>query len=64
MKIYRFGLRHDKGETTVEVRASNLDEAKKLAMEIEQCPGLAITWISVVPTQKQINKTKNLLRGI
>lgn len=64
MKTYTIGLHHDNGDASITVRANSIEEAKQLVMSIEKCPERALTWISVKPTAKQVQKTKNLLRGI
>lgn len=64
MKTYEFGLKHDDGMVNIRVHAEDLAEARKIALDIEKAPENAIRWWRVVPTQKQIQKTKNLMRGI
>jgi hypothetical protein len=64
MKTYTFGLKHDSGEASITVRADDVNEAKKMVMDLEKCPERAITWWRIVPTTRQIQKTKNLLRGL
>lgn len=64
MKTYTIGLHHDNGDTSISVRANSIEDAKKLVMDIEKCPERSLTWISVKPTTKHLQKTKNLMRGI
>ena len=64
MKTYIIGLHHDDGDTSISVRANSIEEAKKLVMDIEKCPERSITWFSVKPSNKQVERTKSLLRGI
>lgn len=64
MKTYEFTLKHDGGTATVQVTASTLGAAKYIVLNSEKCPETAITSWRVVPTARQIRKTKNLLRGI
>lgn len=64
MKTYRIGLKHDNGTAEIGVQANSIQEAKKLIMELEKFPESAMTYWAVVPTKKQIARTKSLLRGI
>ena len=64
MKAYRIQVKHDSGEIILRVRAQNIQAAKKMIMATEGCPERAIGWIAVIPTQKQIQKTKNLLHSL
>lgn len=64
MKIYEFNLKHDNGTVTLRYQDNTLKEAQKRLMEDEKCPLSAITSWHIVPTQKQIRKTQNLMRGL
>jgi hypothetical protein len=64
MKTYRIQVKHDSGEMVLRVYARNIQAAKEMIMAAEGCPECAIGWIAIVPTPKQIQKTKNLLRSL
>ena len=63
MKTYEFIIKHDNGKVTLRTSADNLEAAKLIIMKAEGCPERSITSWRIVPTAKQIKKTKNLLRG-
>jgi len=62
MKTFEIRLKHDHGEVSVYTRARTIDAAKQIVLEAENAPAAAILWWRVVPTRRQIQKTKNLLR--
>lgn len=64
MKTYELALKHDQGTVTLRTRAANIQAAKEIICKAENCPESAIQWWRVVPTAKQIKKTKSLMRGI
>ncbi len=64
MKTYRIQVKHDSGEQGFLIRAESIQQAKEAVMAAEGCPERAIIWWSVVPTKKQIARTKSLMRGI
>lgn len=64
MKTYEFQFKHDGGSTVIRTTGTDVNSAKRKVLEAEKAPESAIGWWRVVPTQKQINKTKNLLRNI
>lgn len=64
MKTYEFTLKHDNGTVKIRTSADNLEAAKLIIIKSEGCPERAITAWRIIPTAKQIRKTKNLLRGI
>lgn len=61
MKTYEFGLTHDHGNVTLRASADTLEAAKQIILTAEKAPASAITWWRVVPTAKQIKKTKSLM---
>ena len=63
MKTYEFTLKHDKGIVTLRTRARNLQTAQDIICKAENCPKSAIQWWRVVPTQKQIQRTKSLMNN-
>ncbi len=64
MKTYEFGIHHDNGDIVLRVRANSLLEAKTQVVQSEKCPDRSITFWRIVPTIRQIKRTKSLLRGI
>jgi hypothetical protein len=62
MKAYNVTLRHDAGEVTLMIRADNYQAAQQRACTIEGAPLSAVKSWAVVPTTRQIRRTKNLLR--
>jgi hypothetical protein len=64
MKTYEITLRHDAGTITLGFRADSYADAKKAILEAEGAPESAIVTWRVVPTARQIRKTKSLMRGI
>ena len=64
MKTYELTVKHDNGEVTIRVRARNVEMAHQMVENAEGCPRSAIYTWRIVPTKKQIQRTKNLLRGI
>jgi hypothetical protein len=64
MKTFEFILKHDAGTVTICTRADSLEVAKKIVLDAERAPERAIKSWRVVPTAKQVAKTKSLMRGI
>lgn len=64
MKTYELTLKHDAGQVTLRVRAESLQQAQNLVCDIERAPKSAIQSWRVIPTKKQTQKTKNLMRSI
>ena len=64
MKTYRIYVRHDNGEQGFHIRAGSIQQAKEMLMTMEKCPESAIIHWYVVPTLKQIKRTKSLMRGL
>ena len=64
MKTFEFTLKHDSGEVTIRTRAQNLAAAQQIVLTAENAPMSAIRSWRVVPTKKQTERTKSLLRGI
>ncbi len=64
MKTYEFTLKHDAGHVTLRIRANNLPAAQKVVLDAEKAPASAIQYWRVVPTAKQVSRTKSLLRGL
>jgi hypothetical protein len=63
MKTYELTLRRD-DTTTKRISAESISDAKRIACDEEGLPLSAVVCWSVIPTAKQITKTKSLLRGI
>jgi len=63
-KTYEFTLKHDSGFINIRTASHSLESAKKLVLDSELAPESAIKSWRVVPTAKQIKRTKSLLRGI
>jgi hypothetical protein len=64
MKNFIFTLKHDNGAVNIGIRAENLKAAQQQLMNSEKCPLSAIQTWWIIPTAKEIQKTKNLLRGL
>lgn len=64
MKTYEFHLNHDGGKASIRIQDNDVNSAKRRVLEQENAPESAIQSWRVVPTERQIRKTKNLLRGI
>lgn len=64
MKTYEITLKHDNGNAVFRLRADSISEAQTALLEMEKAPPSAVVCWRVVPTKKQIAKTKNLMRGI
>lgn len=64
MKHYLVNLQHDGGNITAETFASSIERAKALVCNAEKAPLSAVKWWQVVPTPKQIRRTKSLLRNL
>jgi len=64
MKTYEFTLKHDAGEVTIRTRAASVEAAKREILDAERAPEGAIKYWCVVPTARQIQKTKNLMRNL
>jgi hypothetical protein len=64
LKTYEFRLRHDKGEILLRTKSENLAAAKEIILTAENAPERAILSWRVVPTPKQIQRTKNLMRNL
>lgn len=64
MKTFEFVLNHDGGKVTLRTGANSLPEAEAIILKAENAPKSAIQSWRVVPTAKQIKRTKSLMRGI
>jgi hypothetical protein len=64
MKKFEFLLNSDSGEYYLTVTAQNYGAAEKIVLDSEKCPKRSIRSWRVVPTAKQIKKTKSLMRGL
>lgn len=64
IKRYEFGVRHDSGTLKIRTAASSLEAAKNIVMQAEGCPEGAITSWRIIPTARQLKKTKSLMRGL
>ncbi len=64
MKTYEIALRHNAGTVTIRTRATDISAAKALVCASEKCPESAVAWWRIIPTPRQIARTKSLLRGI
>ncbi len=62
MKLYNITLSSDSGPVTLMVRADNYQAAQQRACTIEGAPLSAVKSWRVIPTARQIARTKNLLR--
>lgn len=62
MKTYEITLRHDDGKTTFRTIARDYRAAQEQICKAERAPLSAIMTWRVIPTARQIQKTKNLLR--
>lgn len=62
MKTYSITLRHDAGEVTLQTRAENISEAQRLVCNAECAPLSAVKSWRVVPTARQIRRTKSRMR--
>ena len=64
MKTYGFCLKHDNGTVRIYIQDDSLESAKKRVLEKEKAPERAIDFWWIVPTAKQLKKTKNLMRNL
>lgn len=64
MNTYEITMRHDAGQVSIQTRARNYDAAKHMILEAERAPESAILHWRVVPTKRQIARTKSLMRGL
>ena len=63
-KTYEISLKHDAGEVTIRLRASSYLAAIEQACNAEKAPKCAVQSWRVIPTARQIARTKSLMRGI
>ena len=63
-KTYEFTMTHDGGIVNIRTSAQSLEAAKTIVLNAELAPESSIKSWRVVPTHKQIRRTKSLLRGI
>lgn len=64
MKTYEITLKHDSGTVALRTRAESIEAAKRMICEAERAPESAVACWRVVPTARQIKRTKSLLRSI
>lgn len=64
MKKYEIEVKHDNGSFKITVTARNIEAAQKMVMNAENCPPSALGSWRVVPTARQIAKTKRLMSGL
>lgn len=64
MKTYDITLGHDAGSVTIRVRATCINSAIGIVCDAEKAPRSAVTTWRIIPTARQIAKTKSLLRSI
>ena len=64
MKAYEITLTHDAGEVTIRTHAGTIFAAIENVCNAEKAPRSAVKTWRVVPTAKQIARTKNLLRSL
>lgn len=64
MKTYEFTIKHDSGTVTVRTSATDISAAQEIVCASECCPRSALSSWRIVPTARQIAKTKNLLRSL
>lgn len=61
MKTYEIALSTDSGDVVFRVGAKDIQSAQTLLLSLERAPVSAVKWWRVVPTAKQIRKTKSLM---
>lgn len=64
MKQFEFEIKHDNGTITLRTFARNLEEAQNVICKAEDCPRSALGYWRIVPTKKQLAKTKRLMQNI
>lgn len=64
MKKYMVKLLSDSGPVMFHLYADSIDSARQTVATAENAPLSSIQFAGVVPTKKQIKKTKSLMRGI
>jgi hypothetical protein len=64
MKTFEITLKHDGGQVTIRTRATCLAMAQNIALTAEKAPRSALAYWGIVPTQRQIARTKNMLRNL
>ena len=64
MKTFELTLQQDKDKVTIRTRAMSLAAAKRIACAAEAAPESAIVTWRVVPTKRQIARTKRWLGGM
>ena len=64
MKTFELTLQHDKSKVTIRTHAESLAAAKRIACAAEAAPESAIVTWRVVPTKRQIARTKRWLGGM
>ncbi len=64
MKTFELTLQHNKGKVTIRTRAESLSDARRIACAAEAAPESAIVTWRVVPTKRQIARTKRWLGGM
>lgn len=64
MKTYEVTLSSDSGPVTIRTSAATSHQAIGSVCAAEKAPRSAVTTWRVIPTARQIAKTKNLMRGL
>lgn len=64
MKTYEITLKHEGEDVTARTQADNITTAKESVCADYGVPVSAVHYWRVVPTKKQIARTKSLMRGI
>lgn len=64
MKTFEVTLANSAGGVTIRLCSSTYQEAIKTACNVERAPESAVKTWRVVPTARQIARTKSLLRSI
>lgn len=64
MRLYELTLCHDNGRAKIRVPARNVKQAYERVCNLEGCPERAIQSWRVIPTKKQLAKTKTLMRSL
>lgn len=64
MKTYEITLKHDAGTVKARATASSYQAAIELVCLAEKAPTSAVQTWRIIPTAKQIARTKSLMRGL
>lgn len=64
MKSYEFNIKTADGVKTVRQMGEDVSDAKYRVCRSENVQSSAISWWRVIPTDRQIARTKSLLRSL